>query len=406
MHRCHAGGLLPRGAPNRPFRGGKNALLEGGVHVRAALGGGYLPPELRARSSRTVLHAVDWYPTLSYLAGLADPRADPLAAAHGLADAVPVDGRNVAPSWRRLYESSVAQAEADGATPSPHRVVVVDELVSSDVADWCGAELGYSRSPGGGAAAAADPRCVAATRLLFHDLNSGSGGHVFSLVTANHSYKVYAHNARPCPNSDYDGCPWDPSHAAWVPNDVCPSADAACSSPPCALGAVSGGGTCALFSPTNGDDGCTAAAPCIFDIATDPEEQHYLTLADVGDATLTEVASWYFAQEWPSSVATYTAAAAQPATSGNGYDLDVESAGTPYLESLYNRDRGQTWDLLGALGTWVLGPFREALPPSPSPPPSPPPEQACMVDDSTLTSSSAWCAHCELCSSYCPSCEV
>lgn len=63
------GGLLVNGCPNDPLRGGKISMLEGGIHVRAVLGGGWLPPELRGSYSRTVLSFADFYPTLSYLAG-------------------------------------------------------------------------------------------------------------------------------------------------------------------------------------------------------------------------------------------------------------------------------------------------------------------------------------------------
>lgn len=120
------GGLLAQGATNRPLRGGKNSFLEGGIHVRAALGGGYLPMQLHTRSSRTIVHLVDFYPTLSALAGLTDPYDDPLATAHGVAAQLPVDGRNILPSWRLLYTSTAANASAP-----------TDELVSATIADWC-----------------------------------------------------------------------------------------------------------------------------------------------------------------------------------------------------------------------------------------------------------------------------
>ena len=84
--------------PNTPLRGGKNTVLEGGVRVRTALGGGYVPPVLRGEASTMVAHLVDWYPTLVELAGGA-PYADPKE----LGAAVPVDGISmVAGLARRL----------------------------------------------------------------------------------------------------------------------------------------------------------------------------------------------------------------------------------------------------------------------------------------------------------------
>lgn len=180
------GGLNSRGAPNTPLRGGKNTLLEGGLHVRTALGGGYVPAVLRGRSSRTVMHEVDWYVTLSYLAGV-PPYEDPLADLHGID--LPVDGRNAAPSWRMLYTTSFSS--------SP-----INELVSSGIADWCG--TGTTRSPG-----VIGEGCSPGTRLIVHDLEewyTGSGGHTFSLITQSKAYKVYAFNERACPGLPWEGC--------------------------------------------------------------------------------------------------------------------------------------------------------------------------------------------------------
>ena len=92
------GGVIGR-VGNEPLRGGKSSNLEGGVRVRAAVGGGYLPAALQGKSSRAVSHFVDWWPTLAELAGL-DPTLDPKE--HGAS--YPVDGVSMAAGWRRLLD--------------------------------------------------------------------------------------------------------------------------------------------------------------------------------------------------------------------------------------------------------------------------------------------------------------
>ena len=54
---------------NQPLRGGKFTLWEGGIRVRAAIGGGAIPLSLRGRETEAVLHQIDWMPTLSFAAG-------------------------------------------------------------------------------------------------------------------------------------------------------------------------------------------------------------------------------------------------------------------------------------------------------------------------------------------------
>ena len=307
------GGVLQAGAPNTPLRGSKSTWLEGGIHVRAALGGGYVPAVLRGRASRTMLHEADFYPTLSYLAGHAEPRADPKAAARGVT--MPVDGRNAAPSWRKLFET----AEAAGFGGA------VNELISPAISDWCGGEI--SEIGGGGGEGEG---CVPGTRLIEHD-RGGAGGHTFTFLKGARAWKVYSWNAPPChPRHAFDGCPWDPSswvaapesharpslppqcsiqcsgrrsshgivlraprtppHCAWrqvyLPSATCPSTDvgsckskapgwcdaanrdlpAAVACGPCDLGAISGAYPCRLYGPSD-PKGCTPEEPCVFDLA-------------------------------------------------------------------------------------------------------------------------------------------
>lgn len=147
--------------------------------------------------------------------------------------------------------------------------------------------------------------------------------------------------------------PWDPSHAsAYRPNSRCPSSDSACVVGPCAISAVSGVAPCRLYSPTNAA-GCTPLAPCIFDIATDPGETTYLRLADLNDATLTAVATWFFAQRTPFAFDFYTIASNLQYTGGNGYVVQTETnypwcnngpCSTAFIESIYNDNPTQTWD--------------------------------------------------------------
>eukprot|EP00966_Prymnesium_polylepis_P033889 788127-Prymnesium_polylepis.1 len=54
---------------NMPLRGGKFTLWEGGIRVRAAVGGGVIPVHLRGRATDAVFHSIDWLPTLSFAAG-------------------------------------------------------------------------------------------------------------------------------------------------------------------------------------------------------------------------------------------------------------------------------------------------------------------------------------------------
>jgi len=46
--------------------------LEGGVRMHTAISGGFLPPTLRGTVSNLLTSNADWWPTLSWLAGV-DP---------------------------------------------------------------------------------------------------------------------------------------------------------------------------------------------------------------------------------------------------------------------------------------------------------------------------------------------
>lgn len=70
------GGNLGTGNHNYPLRGGKNGAFDGGVRVRAAIGGGALPEYLKHKKNKAVFHTSDWYATFSYLAGSVDITGD------------------------------------------------------------------------------------------------------------------------------------------------------------------------------------------------------------------------------------------------------------------------------------------------------------------------------------------
>ena len=108
---------------NWPLRGGKQSYLEGGMRMHTAIGGGYLPSELRGKVSNVLSSNVDFWPTFSWLAGL-DPYYDPKEdmAAYGLADAgsgkkfapnAP-DGVNLVHSWNKLIDGQSADEYVNG----------------------------------------------------------------------------------------------------------------------------------------------------------------------------------------------------------------------------------------------------------------------------------------------------
>jgi arylsulfatase A-like enzyme len=73
---------------NWPLKGSKKSNWEGGVKTPAFVSGGYLPPSQRNKSLTGMIHLVDWYSTISSLAGL-DP--------NDTKGPTPVDGLNMWP---------------------------------------------------------------------------------------------------------------------------------------------------------------------------------------------------------------------------------------------------------------------------------------------------------------------
>jgi arylsulfatase A-like enzyme len=72
------GGNLAQSGNNRPLRGGKYTLFEGGCRVTSFLAGGALPAAVRGSSTPLLMHEVDWLPTFLSLAGAqpTDPQID------------------------------------------------------------------------------------------------------------------------------------------------------------------------------------------------------------------------------------------------------------------------------------------------------------------------------------------
>ena len=67
---------LPGPANNHPHRGHKHDAWEGGTRVTSFISGGVVPAALRGtRNTNSVVHIIDWWATLSVLAGV-DPVDD------------------------------------------------------------------------------------------------------------------------------------------------------------------------------------------------------------------------------------------------------------------------------------------------------------------------------------------
>jgi arylsulfatase A-like enzyme len=69
MLTANSGGNLAMSGWNYPLRGGKYTLFEGGTRVSAFISGGAVPAAVRGTTSDSLIHEVDWLPTLLSLAG-------------------------------------------------------------------------------------------------------------------------------------------------------------------------------------------------------------------------------------------------------------------------------------------------------------------------------------------------
>lgn len=117
------GGTLTFGN-NYPLHGHKHDPWEGGTRVTAFLAGGFVPSELRGRSSDALVHISDWYPTFAKLAG-ASPVDSPVIGGA----ARPIDGADV---WPLLTGKTTSQPRAVTVVTEVSAIEVVDEA-SPDV---------------------------------------------------------------------------------------------------------------------------------------------------------------------------------------------------------------------------------------------------------------------------------
>ena len=94
---------------NYPLRGNKGSFFEGGIRVVAGLAGGFIPPQLRGRSSDTLIHQSDVYASFAFLSGLGDGFVD--SPRRRGEDGHDSDGINVMPLlWRELEQAAAGEA--------------------------------------------------------------------------------------------------------------------------------------------------------------------------------------------------------------------------------------------------------------------------------------------------------
>jgi arylsulfatase A-like enzyme len=65
---------------NKPFRGHKGLLYEGGIRVPAFVSGGYLPSSARGLSLGGIMSLTDWFATLAHVTGMEVPQTGPFAS--------------------------------------------------------------------------------------------------------------------------------------------------------------------------------------------------------------------------------------------------------------------------------------------------------------------------------------
>jgi len=292
------GGASQFGMGNAPLRGGKKTVLEGGVRVRSALGGGYVPAALRGASCGVVSHLVDWWPTLAYLAGAQAPYEDPKE----LGATVPVDGVNMAPAWLRRLEG--------------------DDAPFTPTTGASGATL--------------------TERIIKHSQQA------FALVNATTVYKFYTEDHSCCEGLVAFGCPWDASHRAYEENDICGSSGDARTRGvyPCGIG------------------GCSEAAPCAFELVSDPNEEVYLEFEEL-DERLRQRA----AEVISSGELTSVDEASFFVRDTSNYRTALQSQ-PDYLEACFQGGgEVETYKWVGEKGSYTINAFRPSYAPDAPPPP-------------------------------------
>merc|ERR1712232_292249 len=67
---------MKTGTQNKPLRGGKCSVWEGGTRGTALVSGGFLPSGVVGKPFPNLMHTVDWLPTLAALAGVPESRKE------------------------------------------------------------------------------------------------------------------------------------------------------------------------------------------------------------------------------------------------------------------------------------------------------------------------------------------
>lgn len=118
---------------NYPLRGEKHTNWNGGMNVAAFVSGGIIPTALQGTTSSINCHIVDWYPTLSFLAGvdgtdnppvapLPIKPGDPSFDIYGNNSYPPVDGVNI---WPFLMGSSTNRSIAHPTLVLSKEVIIM-----------------------------------------------------------------------------------------------------------------------------------------------------------------------------------------------------------------------------------------------------------------------------------------
>merc|ERR1712113_476982 len=94
---------MKTGTQNKPLRGGKCSVWEGGTRGTSFISGGFLPSSVAGVPFPHLMHVVDWFPTLAALAGVSDNRMANITN-------FPLDGINQANS---LLDSTAASARSE-----------------------------------------------------------------------------------------------------------------------------------------------------------------------------------------------------------------------------------------------------------------------------------------------------
>jgi len=293
------GGALNKMNPNTPMRGGKYTHQEGGVHVRSAMGGGHLPAELRGLKSSTVVHFVDFWPTFRHLAGLepdtvgVDPKWDDGKPVP------PIDGVNVAPSWRRFYDSRRARSSGSG-----------NELVSDAIG----------------------------SRVIVHGVGLWSRGRAYSYITPGHLLKVYAEGCtKQCANHG-GKCVWEGMKNGGTHLEGCTSAN------PCIFDIVS--------------DLSEAHMQRYNDLSADLGNELRRISAKVFAISAPAPETYWTSRQTPTIVVGGKDCSAQSCKSGYSPLAAADTTGQ-YLEQACYSGRHGSNDILALRDQYVKGPWRD-----------------------------------------------